>query len=129
MANHTLRMGKRMFYTSQDGVQHPNSFWYLERVRELEITGQSLRLEFVAYHDAAAYDAGFLPIAGATKIYIRTGQQFLDAVAMLTLSTPQPISAEFLRLGWQVALDTKDTADPEQEGQSISFFEAAVDAL
>jgi hypothetical protein len=126
MATHTLRMGKQMPFTSADGASHPQSFWCLDRM-SVEIGDQALRLRFVGYHDAASYDAERQPVAGAVKDYLVTGQAFLSAVGMMT-EGEQPISAEILRLAWQAALDAKDTPDPEHEGQTTSFFEAAVDA-
>jgi hypothetical protein len=126
MGNHNLRAGKNMSFTSADGAPHPQSFWCLDRM-SVEIGEQALRLHFVGFHDAAAYDAERQPVAGAVKDYLVTGQAFLSAVGMVT-EGEQPISAEILRLAWQAALDAKDTPDPAHEGQTISFFEAAVDA-
>lgn len=126
MGNHSLRMGRVMPFTSPDGASHPQSFWCLDRM-SVEIGEQSLRLRFIGYHDAAAYDAERQPVAGASKDYLVTGAAFLSAVGMVT-EGEQPISVEILRLAWQAALDSKDAADPEHEGQLISFFEAAIDA-
>lgn len=127
MGNYALRMGKQMAYTSGDGAGHPNSFWCLDRLG-VEIGDAALRLKFVGYHDAPAYDADRQPIAGAVKEYLVSGAEFMAAINLPTgLPTGAPISAEILGMAWAVALNTKDQGDGPPETRT-SFFAEAVAA-
>lgn len=120
MANHALRLGKTMAFTSPDGAEHANGFWCLDRLA-VDIPDQAIRLKFVGYHSTAAYDADKQPVAGAVKEYLVTGTAFGAAIAMLTSGQAVPISAEIIRLAWAIALATLDTG-------GASFFAGAVDA-
>ena len=122
MRDHALRMGKRMAFESPDGATHANSFWCLSRI-DIDIEDSALRLNFVGYHDAAAYDAGKLPVAGAAKAYLITGADFAAAASMP--SAAANISAEILRLAWVGALAAHDVTS---EAGMVSFFFGAVDA-
>lgn len=128
MRQHQLRMGKATGFTSQDGADHPNSFWCLNRL-EANIGDATMALVFIGYHDAASYDADKQPIAGAIKHYIVSGTAFQEAINMMTqypLGTP--ISAEILSMAWVVALNTKDIGVAPNQGEPdtrTSFFEAA----
>ncbi len=126
MGVHAIRMGKSMGFISPDGANHPSSFWCLDRL-DAEIGSLALRLRFIGYHDTAAYDADRQPVAGARKEYLISGQAFMEAIALTTQAADVPISAEIIRLAWAVAAGIADTPDPENEGEFISFFEAAVD--
>ncbi len=127
MGNHALRMGKTMAFASPDGAEHAASFWCLDRLG-VEIGDAALRLRFVGYHSVDAYDEDRQPVSGAVKEYLISGAGFAAAIALTTAAADLPIAAEIVRLAWQVALDTNDTADPENESELISFFAAAVDA-
>lgn len=127
MANHLLRMGKRLNFTSPDGAPHPQSFWCLDRML-LEISDRALRLRFIGYHDAASYDADRQPVAGAVKEYLISGQAFTDATGLPTQGVAVPISVEVLRLAWAVALNEKEIVpDPAHPDNKVSFFDGAVD--
>jgi hypothetical protein len=131
MANHLQRIGKTMPYTSQDGVVHAESFWCLEEI-PIQIGRQTVGLKFVGYHDTASYDAERQPISGAEKNYLLSGDQFLAAVNTPTAhAAGTPISAEILRMAWEVAVGVKDIVIPPQTPGGaetiISFFESAAD--
>ncbi|HEY6231351.1 MAG TPA: hypothetical protein VIW64_08805 [Pyrinomonadaceae bacterium] len=127
MGDHTLRLGKTMGFISADGAEHVASFWCLERLAT-EIGDRSLRLRFIGYHSAAAYDADRQPVASAVKEYLISGEAFMAAISLTTAAADVPISAEIIRLAWAVAAGVADTADPENEGEFISFFDSAEDA-
>jgi hypothetical protein len=125
MRNHTLRGGKTMAFSSPDGAQHEASFWVLDRLA-VDIPDQAARLKFVGYHSTAAYDEDKQPVAGAVKEYLASGEAFAAAIAMPTLGQALPIGTEIIRLAWTVALATLDT---QGEGEMVSFFGGAVDAV
>lgn len=131
MGNHALRMGKVMPHTSEDGAEHAESFWCLNRL-DANIGDGTMALIFIGYHDVASYDDDKQPIAGAIKHYIVSGTAFQQAINMVTqypLGTP--ISAEILAMAWVVALNTKDIGNAPATGQPdsrTSFFETATGA-
>lgn len=126
MGNHALRGGKIMPFTSLDGAEHEAGFWCLDRLVG-EIGNGTLRLRFIGYHDAAAYDADRQPVANAVKEYLVSGEPYAAAITLPTSAANVSVSAEILRLAWAVALSITDTDDPENEGEMISFFAGAVD--
>lgn len=128
MGQYQLRIGKSMAFTSQDGAEHPDSFWCLNRL-DANIGAATMALVFIGYHDAASYDADKQPIAGAIKHYIVSGEAFASAINMQT-QYPQgtQISAEILGMAWSVAMNTKEIGEPPGEDEPdtrTSFFEAA----
>ena len=120
MADHTLRGGKTMPFTSHDGVEHAASFWVLDDL-QVRISDSAIVLKFVGYHSVAAYDADKQPIAGAEKHYMVSGEGFANAIGLPTLGQALAIGTEIIRLAWTVALAELDT-------DGASFFDGAVDA-
>ena len=120
--DHSIRLGKTMDFTSQDGVNHPESFWCLDDLR-IPIGESAIRLEFVGYHNVESYDNNGAAIAGAKKIYQFSNERYMNSINMPTqFSKGNPISREILEMAWATAIAEKDT-----EGETPrSFFETAV---
>lgn len=131
MGQYQLRVGRKMSYTSADGVLHANSFWCLNHL-DANIGEGRMSLVFIGYHDVACYDADRQPIAGAIKNYIISGTAFQEAINMPT-QYPQgtPISGEILTMAWSVAMSMKEIGTAPGEGEPdtrTSFFEGAASA-
>lgn len=128
--DHQNRFGRVMPYTSQDGADHPESFWALN-FAAFAIGDSSARLEFVGYHSAEAYDGGRDPIAGAARSYQVTPEHWMETVFVPLPAPEQPFAVNFLLQAWAVALSTKDVGEPPAEGQPdqrVSFFAGSVPA-
>lgn len=122
--DHRLRMARVMPFTSDDGVQHPQSMWALN-FEAASIGDKALRVEYTGYHSTDAYDAGASPIAGATHSISINGPDF-DAFVQ---ANPQLVGT-ILTMGWAVA-DAEKLGPAPAQGQPdtrTSFFSGATPA-
>ena len=133
MADYQIRLGKTMPFTSQDGAEHPESFWCLNSLTAA-IGDNALNLSFVGYHSIEAYDANAQVISGATKSYTVFGfdafHEIIDGPVMLPLGAQTPAGLAILAMAWAVALETLEGAPPAagEPDTRESFFTDAVDA-
>lgn len=128
--DHAIRHGRTMAYTSADGVSHPQSFWVLS-FAAFDVGAATGRLEFIAYHSAAAYDSGATPIAGAVRSYQISPAEWTQVVRIPLPAPDQTFDVNFVLAAWNVALQTKDVCDSPPDGRQqtcVSFFAGSVPA-
>lgn len=135
MADYHERFGKVMPYTSDDGAEHPASFWCLDTVT-VAINNNYLGLGFIGYHSKEAYNANRQPIAGAQRFYSVEGKTPFTSLVGQAVTLPfgdqTPRGVTILIMAWEVALAAKEVGEPPEAGEPderVSFFDGAADAV
>lgn len=128
--DHTNRLGRVLPFTSDDGADHPESFWVLNE-SNLAIGDSKGRLVVIGYHSAKAYDEGRAAIAGAKREYLITPEKWMETVFVPLPAPTEPFAVNFLLQAWAVILATKEVGEPPAEGEAdtrVSFFASSVAA-
>jgi hypothetical protein len=120
-----------MSFQTNDGVEHPESYWRIVFVR-LDIDAMEAFVSFSGYHTAATR-VGKKAIIGR-KEYMVTGQEFLTYFGIPILSgSGNPLGNTYM-----LARATHDTPDgtfvppegqPDAPAPLVSFFKDGQDSL
>lgn len=115
-------MAKQMAWTDACDNVAPEAYWLCDEIHVYK-SARTATAKFIAYKNAAAREAGRMPLPGAVKEYRVTGNTF-DTLFAQHIAPGGP---NIMQMAYVIATNVLDTPSEEDPNVLVSFFANATD--